>query len=165
MKTIVGLFDHFSEAEAVVRDLERAGYNRGTISIVASEQVRGSARTTAAAGRSSDDTSAAEGAGTGAVIGGVTGGVAGLIASLAGLAIPGVGPVLLAGPLMAALTGAGVGAGAGGLIGALTAAGGPDEHAQDYQGGGKRGGAPLARSSRGAPPPPRLGNNKPDQPR
>jgi uncharacterized protein (TIGR02271 family) len=134
MKTIVGLFDHFSEAEAVVRDLERAGYDRGTISIVASEQVRSTVRTT------TNDVSAAEGAGTGAVVGGVTGGMAGLIASLAGLAIPGVGPVLLAGPLVAALTGAGVGAVAGGLIGALTTAGVPEEHARYYEEGVRRGG-------------------------
>jgi uncharacterized protein (TIGR02271 family) len=74
------------------------------------------------------------------VIGGVTGGVAGLLASLAGLAIPGIGPVLAAGPLVAALTGAGVGAVAGGLIGALTSAGVPEEHARYYEEGIRRGG-------------------------
>ena len=140
MKTIVGLFDNFSEAEAVVRDLERAGYDRSDISMVANEGRSGAARTTTTAGGGSDDGGAAEGAGTGAVIGGVTGGVAGLIASLAGLAIPGVGPVLAAGPLVAALTGAGVGAVAGGLIGALTSAGVPEEHARYYEEGVRRGG-------------------------
>ena len=139
MKTIVGLFDNFSEAEAVVRDLERAGYDRSDISLVANESSRGSARTTTTTSRS-DDGGAAEGAGTGAVIGGVTGGVAGLLASLAGLAIPGIGPVLAAGPLVAALTGAGVGAVAGGLIGALTSAGVPEEHARYYEEGIRRGG-------------------------
>lgn len=137
MKTIVGLFDHFSEAEAVVRDLERAGYDRNDISLVASESARGKARTTTTAGGGGDT---AEGAGTGAIIGGVTGGMAGLIASLAGLAIPGIGPVLAAGPLVAALTGAGVGAVAGGLIGALTSAGVPEEHARYYEEGVRRGG-------------------------
>ena len=139
MKTIVGLFDNFSEAEAVVRDLERAGYDRNDISLVANETSRGSARTTTTTTRSGDG-GAAEGAGTGAVIGGVTGGVAGLIASLAGLAIPGIGPVLAAGPLVAALTGAGVGAVAGGLIGALPSAGVPEEHARYYEEGVRRGG-------------------------
>src|SRR3954470_11631335 len=143
MKTIVGLFDHFSDAEATVRELERSGFDRGTISMVASESARSATRT----GTSTAGETAAEGAGTGAVIGGVTGGVAGLVASLAGLAIPGVGPVLMAGPLVAALTGAGVGAVAGGLIGALTAAGVPDEHAQYYQEGVKRGGTLVAVSS------------------
>ena len=136
MKTIVGLFDNFSEAEAVVRYLERAGYDRTDMSIVANEVARGSTRTTTAAGADN----AAEGAGTGAIIGGVTGGMAGLIASLAGLAIPGIGPVIAAGPLVAALTGAGVGAVAGGLIGALTSAGVPEEHARYYEEGVRRGG-------------------------
>ena len=140
MKTIVGLFDSFSEAEAVVRDLERAGYDRSDISMVANESSRRGARTTTTASTRSDDGGAVEGAGTGAVIGGVTGGVAGLIASLAGLAIPGIGPVLAAGPLVAALTGAGVGAVAGGLIGALTSAGVPEEHARYYEEGVRRGG-------------------------
>ena len=141
MKTIVGLFDNFSEAEATVRDLERAGYDRSDISMVANESSRGGARTTTTtSSRSDDGGGAAEGAGTGAVVGGVTGGVAGLIASLAGLAIPGIGPVLAAGPLVAALTGAGVGAVAGGLIGALTSAGVPEEHARYYEEGVRRGG-------------------------
>jgi len=136
MKTIVGLFDHFSEAEATVRELERAGYDRNDISMVANESARAYGRTTTAGG----DTGTAEGAGTGAVIGGVAGGAAGLIASLAGLAIPGIGPILAAGPLVAALTGAGVGAVAGGLIGALTTAGVPEEHARYYEEGVRRGG-------------------------
>jgi uncharacterized protein (TIGR02271 family) len=142
MKTIVGLFDNFSEAEAVVRDLERAGYDRSDVSIVASESARSgtAASATGAGRRHDDDTSVGEGAATGAVVGGVTGGVAGLIAALAGLAIPGIGPVLAAGPLVAALTGAGVGAVAGGLIGALTSAGVPEEHARYYEEGVRRGG-------------------------
>jgi uncharacterized protein (TIGR02271 family) len=137
MKTIVGLFDHFSEAEATVRELERAGYDRSDISMVANESARTSSHTTTS---SDTDSGAAEGAGTGAVIGGVAGGAAGLIASLAGLAIPGIGPILAAGPLVAALTGAGVGAVAGGLIGALTTAGVPEEHARYYEEGVRRGG-------------------------
>src|SRR5688572_13794128 len=109
MKTIVGLFDSYPQAEACVRDLEAAGYGRDNVSIIANKE-----RSSAAgvSGSTGDRSSIAEGAGTGAVIGGVTGGAAGLIASLAGLAIPGIGPVLAAGPLIAALTGAGVGAAA-----------------------------------------------------
>ena len=140
MKTIVGLFDHFSEAEAVVRELERAGLDRATISVIANESARGGSRPSTTAVISDEGTLAAEGAGTGAVIGGVAGGMAGLIASLAGLAIPGVGPVIAAGPLVAALTGAGVGAVAGGLLGALTTAGVPEEHARYYEEGVRRGG-------------------------
>ena len=134
MKTIVALFDRYPQAEATVRDLESAGYQRDQISIVAAKSSG-----TAAAGRD-DDGGAAEGAGSGAIIGGVTGGAAGLIASLTGLAIPGIGPVLAAGPIIATLTGAGVGAVAGGLVGGLTAAGVPDEHARYYAEGVRRGG-------------------------
>jgi uncharacterized protein (TIGR02271 family) len=147
MKTIVGLFDNFSQAESAVRDLEQAGYDRSDVSIVANESTRTSARSGAAT-TTDNDTSAAEGAGTGAVIGGVTGGAAGLIASLTGLAIPGIGPVLALGPLMAALTGAGVGAVAGGLIGALTSAGVPESHAEYYAEGVRRGGTLVTVSAR-----------------
>ena len=135
MKTIVGLFDSFSDADGVVRELERAGYEQGEVSVVAHESAHGRTATTTTTGRG-----AAGGAGSGAMIGGVTGGMAGLIASLAGLAIPGVGPVLAAGPLVAALTGAGVGAVAGGLVGALTTAGVPQAHARYYEEGVRRGG-------------------------
>ena len=134
MKTIVGLFDSYREAEATVRDLDHAGYGRDHISIVAGKAARDKAEDAA---RGDGKT---EGATSGAVIGGVAGGAAGLIASLAGLAIPGIGPVLAAGPLVATLTGAGVGAVAGGLVGALTSAGVPDEHARYYEEGVRRGG-------------------------
>ena len=141
MKTIVGLFDHFSEAEAVVRDLERAGFDRGTVSIIANESARGGA----VAGATAGGARTAEGAGTGAIVGGVTGGMAGLIGSLAGLAIPGVGPVLAVGPIVATLTG--VGAVAGGLIGALTTAGVPEEHTRYYEEGVRRGGTLVTASA------------------
>ena len=74
------------------------------------------------AGRSSSRIAPSE-TETGAVAGGVLGGAAGLTASLLGLAIPGLGPVIAVGPLIAMLTGAGAGAVAGGLIGALTEVG------------------------------------------
>jgi uncharacterized protein (TIGR02271 family) len=139
MKTIVGLFDNFANAEAAVRELEKAGYDRSDVSVIASESSRSG---TGGDGTASTDeaSGAAEGAATGAIVGGVTGGVAGLIASLTALAIPGIGPVLALGPLVAALTGAGVGAVAGGLIGALTSAGVPEEHAHYYAEGVRRGG-------------------------
>ena len=143
MKTIVGLFDTYPQAEACVRDLEAAGYGRDNVSIIANQERAAGAAGTAVTATTPDRdrSSVAEGAGTGAVIGGVAGGAAGLIASLAGLAIPGIGPVLAAGPLIAALTGAGVGAAAGGLFGALTSAGVPDEHAHYYNEGVRRGGS------------------------
>jgi hypothetical protein len=83
----------------------------------------------------------ASGAATGAVTGGVVGGAAGLAASLMGLAIPGIGPIIAAGPIVATLTGAGVGAVAGGLIGGLTDMGVSRPDAEYYAESVRRGGA------------------------
>ena len=91
--------------------------------------------------RTADSGDVAASAGTGAVTGGVLGGAVGLVAGLAGLAIPGVGPLVAAGPILAALTGAGVGAVAGGLIGGLRAVGVPHEEAEYYAESVRRGAA------------------------
>jgi hypothetical protein len=80
-------------------------------------------------------------AAAGAVTGGVVGGAAGLAASLMGLAIPGIGPIIAAGPIVSLLTGAGVGAVAGGLIGGLTDMGVSHGDAQYYAEAVRRGGA------------------------
>ena len=88
--------------------------------------------------RAVDDASRA---GTGAVTGGVVGGAAGLVASLLGLAIPGIGPIIAAGPIVATLTGVGVGAVAGGLIGGLTDMGVSGRDAEHYAEAVRRGGA------------------------
>lgn len=146
-KTVVGLFDERSDAEAAVRDLENIGFTHDHVSIVASDRSVGATGATdsgytMAAGETVD--AAATGAGTGAVAGTAIGGTVGLLAGLGALAIPGFGPVLAAGPLIAAITGAGIGAAtgaaAGGLIGALTEAGVPEEHAGYYEEGVRRGG-------------------------
>lgn len=98
-------------------------------------------------GRPVEEDSAAEGAGVGAGVGAVIGGLGGLLVGLGALAIPGIGPVVAAGPLAAALTGlAGAGAGAvaggvtGGLLGALVDMGVPEENAHYYAEGVRRGG-------------------------
>jgi hypothetical protein len=83
----------------------------------------------------------ASGAAAGAVTGGVVGGAAGLAASLMGLAIPGIGPIIAAGPIVSLLTGAGVGAVAGGLIGGLTDMGVSQPDAEYYAEAVRRGGA------------------------
>ena len=83
----------------------------------------------------------ASGAAAGAVTGGVVGGAAGLAASLMGLAIPGIGPIIAAGPIVATLTGVGVGAVAGGLIGGLTDMGVSKSDAEYYAESVRRGGA------------------------
>ncbi|MDQ6664364.1 MAG: general stress protein [Acidobacteriota bacterium] len=128
-RTVVGLFDTFTEAQQVARDLEQQGFSRENISIVANDA------TGEYAGAGVAD--AGSGAGTGAAIGGAAGLALGLVA----LAIPGVGPIIAAGTLATALTGAGIGAVAGGLIGALTHMGVPEEEASYYSEGVKQGGA------------------------
>src|SRR6187455_1303503 len=75
---------------------------------------------------------APEGATTGAATGGVTGGVLGLLAGIGALAIPGVGPFIAAGPIMAALSGGALGATAGGLAGGLIGLGIPEYEAKTY---------------------------------
>jgi hypothetical protein len=87
------------------------------------------------------DVDDASGAAAGAVTGGVVGGAAGLAASLMGLAIPGIGPIIAAGPIVSLLTGAGVGAVAGGLIGGLTDMGVSRPDAEYYAEAVRRGGA------------------------
>src|SRR6185503_9448246 len=80
------------------------------------------------------NTKAPEGAVAGAGTGGVLGGTVGLLAGIGALAIPGVGPFLAAGPIMAALSGAAVGATVGGIAGALVGLGIPEFEAKRYAG-------------------------------
>jgi len=141
-KTIVGLFDDVNEAHTVVQELIDAGVDHNKISIVAND-AKGEYKQ-----YRSDGSSAAEGAGAGAVGGGVLGGVLGLLVGVGALAIPGIGPVLAAGPLAAALgtagastlVGAGVGAATGGIVGGLVGLGIPEEDAGMYAEGVRRGG-------------------------
>jgi hypothetical protein len=79
------------------------------------------------------NTKAPEGAATGAGVGGVAGGVVGLLAGIGALAIPGVGPLIAAGPIMAALSGAAVGATVGGVAGGLIGLGIPEFEAKRFE--------------------------------
>ena len=138
IKIISGLFDGYEDAKRAVHDLEAAGISRSDISIVANNADNRYAGETGQSGK------AATGAGAGATFGTVVGGGAGLLAGLGMLAIPGVGPVVAAGWLVAtvagAAAGAAVGGAAGGIIGALTTAGVSKEHAHIYAEGIRRGG-------------------------
>ena len=127
-RTIVGIFNTVHDAEASVRALEEHGFSRDEVSLVANRQVTASE----AADKNSQ---VAADAGIGAAIGAV----GGILLGAAALAIPGIGPILAAGPLAAALTGAGIGAAAGGLIGALTESGIPEDEAKQYAEGVRRG--------------------------
>src|SRR5205085_8377779 len=85
------------------------------------------------------NTKAPEGATTGAGTGGLLGGALGWLAGIGALAIPGAGPFIAAGPIMAALGGAAIGAGTGGIIGALIGLGIPEYEAKRYEGKLKQG--------------------------
>ena len=90
------------------------------------------------------DTKAPEGATAGAGTGAVLGGGLGWLAGIGALAIPGLGPFIAAGPIMAALAGAGVGGAVGGLTGALVGMGIPEYEAKRYEGRVKDGGILLS---------------------
>ena len=143
-KTVVGLMDTGQEAEAVVRDLTgTCGCSREDIGLAARRE--GSTNITHESASGEDMASGAlTGAGTGAAVGGVLG----LLAGTAALAIPGIGPIVAAGPIASTLAGAGIGAAAGGLIGALANAGVPEDEAQYYTEGVKRGGTLITLHAR-----------------
>jgi len=138
MKTIVGTYDNIQTAYDVANDLITAGYSRNDVSVVANDQNREySPHVNANVDTKVVDTSADAAKGTG--IGATIGGLGGLLVGLGALAIPGIGPIVAAGPLLAALTGAGVGAVAGGIVGALVDLGVPEEDANLYSEGLRRG--------------------------
>jgi len=150
-RTLARMYDSYDDARTVVADLEAARIPHHDISLVANADAHGrysgTERTSAVTGGGDhpldpadrDDSDAGSGAKRGAVLGGVLGGGAGLLAGIGALAIPGVGPVVAAGWLVATLAGVGVGAASGGLIGSLTGAGVSREEATVYSEGVKRG--------------------------
>jgi len=140
-RTVIALYDDFATAQEVAEELVSMGFQPETISVVANDasgdyasRLTAGARATSA---DDEDVDADEGAAFGAVVGGLIG--------LGAMAIPGIGPVIAAGPLVAALVGAGVGAvtGAvtGGLIASLVDMGIPETEAGYYAEGVRRGGA------------------------
>jgi hypothetical protein len=145
-RSIARLFDTSEHARMAVSDLEQAGFHHDDISYMGGEgatTANDPSIGTSATGTRTDrrgETGADTGAATGATLGTVLGGGAGLLAGLGALAIPGIGPVVAAGWLIAALTGAGAGAAAGGLLGGLAGAGFGEEDATTYAEGVRRGG-------------------------
>jgi len=138
-KTISRLYDNYPEAQRAVTDLEAAGVPHSNISIVSnnSDDWYGNDKVDRDHDGVDDRT---EGARTGAGIGAGVGGTAGLLTGLGLLAIPGVGPVVAAGWLVATAVGAVAGAATGGLVGGLTQMGVSKEDADLYAEGVRRGG-------------------------
>lgn len=116
-----------AQAVRIVDDLKLAGFSNNDISVLLPD--RGSTREFA----HEKGTKAPEGAITGVGTGGVLGGVLGWLAGIGALAIPGLGPFIAAGPIMAALSGAAIGASAGGVVGALIGMGVPEFEAKRYE--------------------------------
>ena len=132
-KSVFGLVDSESQAEQIVENLKSAGFSSNDISVLFPD--KGGTRDFA----HEQHTKAPEGAATGAGAGGAVGGVLGWLVGIGSLAIPGVGPFIAAGPIMAALAGAGIGATVGGVSGALIGLGIPEYEAKRYEGKIKEG--------------------------
>jgi hypothetical protein len=138
--TVTGLYDSYAAAKSAVDALEATGISSSDISVIANN------------GDGSivdkNHTNAGADAGVGAGVGAVVGGAGGLLAGLGMLAIPGVGPVVAAGWLVAAAVGgvggAAVGAATGGIIGSMTNAGVDEREAHLYAEGVRRGGTLVA---------------------
>jgi hypothetical protein len=116
------------------RKLRSAGFSDNDISVLFPD--KGTTRDFA----HKKETKMPEGATIGASTGGAIGGTIGLLAGIGALAIPGLGPFIAAGPIIAALSGGAIGAGVGGLTGALVGLGIPEYEAKRYEGKVKEGG-------------------------
>lgn len=127
-KSVLCIVNTRAQASAIVDDLKTAGFSNNDISALFPDQ--GTSRDFA----HEQATKAPEGVAVGAGTGGLLGGALGWLAGIGTLAIPGVGPFIAAGPIMAALGGAAVGAATGGLTGALVGYGIPEYEAKRYEG-------------------------------
>jgi hypothetical protein len=127
-KSVMCIVDTKAMAEAIVVQVENAGFPRSDISVLLPSKsgTKDFAH--------EHNTKAPEGAVAGVGAGGVVGGTLGLLAGIGALAIPGVGPLIAAGPLLAALSGAAAGATVGGIAGALVGMGIPEIEAKRYEG-------------------------------
>ncbi|MGQ4646305.1 histidine kinase [Lyngbya aestuarii] len=134
-KRAVGIFPKYHDAELALKELKDSNFPMERVSVI----VRDPARQDKIGGVQTEDTvgnKAEEGAAAGAVTGGTLGGITGLLVGLGALAIPGIGPILLAGAeataIATTLAGGAIGAAAGGLLGALIGLGIPEKQAMVY---------------------------------
>jgi len=125
---VYGLYATRGEVEAAVDRMREEGFRNTDISVLFPDNVgtKDFAH--------EKNTKAPEGAATGATTGAAIGGALGWLAGIGTLAIPGVGPLIAAGPIMAALAGAGAGGALGGIVGALVGMGIPEYEAKRYEG-------------------------------
>jgi hypothetical protein len=135
---VFGIYASPSAAEVAVDHLLSKGFSNSAISVLLPDDQ--STRDFA----HEKHTKAPEGATAGVTAGGIVGGSLGLLAGIGALAIPGVGPLIAAGPIMATLAGVGAGGAVGGIVGALVGMGIPEFEAKRYEGAVKDGGTLLS---------------------
>jgi len=136
---VFGIFLTRVAAENATESLVRAGFPTNDISVLLPESLGGPKDM-----GTEKATKAPEGAAAGVTTGGVIGGALGVLAGVGLLAIPGLGPFIAAGPIMAGLAGLGVGGAVGGVTGALVGMGIPEFEAKRYEGRLKTGGILLS---------------------
>lgn len=127
-KAVIGIVSTRPQAEHIAEELHAAGFSTNDISVLFPDQ-----RNTHEFAHTKN-TKAPEGGIAGAAGGGLLGGTLGLLAGIGTLAIPGLGPFIAAGPIMAALSGLAAGATVGGITGALVGMGIPEYEAKMYAG-------------------------------
>jgi hypothetical protein len=125
-KVVSGVFDSDRHVESLLTTLEDNGYDNNDVSLLMSDKTRDRYPNLA------DSSKLPEGAARGGLTGGLLGALIGGLTLAGSVALPGVG-LLLAGPIVGALTGGAVGASAGGLVGALVGAGIPEDEAKYYE--------------------------------
>ena len=135
---VFGIYKSGEDAELAVDRIVAGGFSHNDISVLLPDH-----ESTKEFGHEKN-TKAPEGTAAGVTTGGVIGGTLGLLAGIGMLAIPGIGPFIAAGPIMASLAGLGVGGAVGGLIGALVGMGIPEYEAKRYEGRVKGGGVLLS---------------------
>jgi hypothetical protein len=135
---VFGIYPTASTAESAVDSLIAAGFSNSDISVLLPDDQ--STKDFA----HHKDTKAPEGTAVGVTAGGAIGGALGVLVGVGVLAIPGLGPFIAAGPIMAGLAGLGVGGAVGGLVGALVGMGIPEYEAKRYEGRVKDGGTLLS---------------------
>jgi len=135
---VFGIYATPATAENGVDHLLSVGFTNPAISVLMPDDE------TTRAFAHEKSTKAPEGTATGAATGGVIGGTLGLLAGIGMLAIPGLGPLIAAGPIVAALAGVGAGGAVGGIMGALVGMGIPEYEAKRYEGAVKDGGTLLS---------------------
>jgi hypothetical protein len=135
---VFGIYTVEAQAERAVDTLIAAGFPGSSISVLLPDT-----RSEKGFGHQKN-TKAPEGTTAGVTAGGVIGGTIGILAGVGALAIPGLGPLIAAGPIVAGLAGVGVGGTIGGLAGALVGMGLPEYEAKRYEGHVKNGGTLLS---------------------